>query len=197
MSRIPRMTLIGMYNFDSHLFDDMTMPEDVDKQKVINTLLLAHGERPVLYMDVDFMKTAIKIWAEKWQTSFTRMAEALTAEYNPIHNFDRNEEYDDTINTSSKTVIDTDTTDGTEETVSAMNTSTYQPDRKSESGGTLDSTTDVTGGQAVHHAAHLYGNIGLTRSQEMVLDELRLREENNIYDAIGNMFADELLLYEF
>ena len=95
MSTMQRISLIGLYNYDSHLFDSLSLPEKYDKPTFINSLLLEHGEKCVLYTDPDFMKTAIGIWSNKWGLELSRIFEALTAEYNPIYNYDRYEESSD------------------------------------------------------------------------------------------------------
>lgn len=154
MSTFAKLSLIGLYNYDSHLFDSLTLPDGYDKATFINTLLLEHGEKCVLYTDPDFLKQAFAIWSDKWALELARIYEALTAEYNPIWNYDRNEEWEDhkgtkfnsktdadynnsrTANLQDKTTYNsTDTTeqtvDGTQETQkAAFNSSTYEPDTK-------------------------------------------------------------------
>ena len=95
MSIMQRLTLIGFYNYDATLFDGLELPEGYDKQTFIDSLLLEHGEKLVLYSNPDFMKNAIQVWGRKWSLELGRIYEALTAEYNPLHNYDRHEEYSD------------------------------------------------------------------------------------------------------
>ena len=95
MSIMQRLTLIGLYNYDNKLFDGLSLPEQYDKNTFIDTLLIEHGEKLVLYSDYDFMKYSIGAWGRKWSLELTRIAEALFAEYNPIWNYDRYEEWTD------------------------------------------------------------------------------------------------------
>ena len=95
MSTIQRMTLVGMFNYDSELFAQLTLPEGYDKETYINSLLLEHGEKCVMYTDPEFFKMAVGMWSRKWELELTRIFEALTAEYNPIYNYDRFEEITD------------------------------------------------------------------------------------------------------
>lgn len=95
MSIMQRLTLIGLYNYDSKLFDALQLPEEYDKNTFIESLLIEHGEKLVLYSDLDFMKYSIGAWGRKWSMELTRIAEALQAEYNPIWNYDRYEEWND------------------------------------------------------------------------------------------------------
>ena len=181
MSHTPKLTLIGLYNYDDTLFDSLVLPSPVDHDTAINTILLNYGEAPLTYPDLDFMKTAIGLWSAKYATTIEKIANALEAEYNPIHNYDRTEEYDDTESVESS---------GTsEDKVSAFNASDYQPDAKNESGGKTD--------RKLSHRAHLYGNIGVTTSQEMLRAEVELRVNMNVYDVIADLFYKDFCLYTY
>lgn len=146
MSTIQRLTLIGLYNFDSALFDGLTLPTGYDKSIFIDSLLLEHGEKCVLYTNPDFMKYAIGAWGRKWALELERIYEALTAEYNPVHNYDRYEYYKDTddvdrtvtdkpdysnTQTNDYDIVTEQNTDGTtEHKVSAYNESNYENSSK-------------------------------------------------------------------
>lgn len=106
------MTLIGMYNYDSSLFDLMHLPDNIDSETAINTILQNSGEFEVLYSDLDFMKNMIGHVSHKWYASFKRWSDALELEYNPIYNYDRFEDWTDE-NTNSGTVNRSGTDTGT------------------------------------------------------------------------------------
>lgn len=199
MSHITKMTILGMYEYDEHLFDDLVLPMGLNKDIFINTVMLNYGEKPTLYTSVSFMRTAIEMWGIKWFDSISRIARALSEEYNPIHNFDRHEDYEDNETNNSKTYANgsTETTTSNESTVSAYNSSTYQPDSKNTISASDESINNGSydGTRNLKHNAHLYGNIGVTKSQEMVMDEINLRSNHNVYDAIAELFSSELLLY--
>lgn len=226
MSTMQRLTLIGLSNYDSTLFDNLELPEGYDKETFINSLLLEHGEKCVLYSNPAFMKDAITLWGRKWSLELTRIYEALTAEYDPIYNYDRYEEYTDEekreLNTTSSaghtakdtpnynTVRDTNTSATTERTVSADNSGGYQPDWKETVNG--GKNTDTTSGTTQDltessnqtgkdteskdftHKAHLYGNIGVTTSAQMVTEVVKQRFEYNLYATAARLFANELLI---
>ena len=157
MSTMQRLTLIGIYNYDSTLFDGLTLPDGYDKETFINSLLLEHGEKCILYSNPDFMKSAINAWGRKWSSELARIYAALTAEYNPIHNYDRNEEYTDNEGRklTSSTNAGHKATDSpefdvtresnvdtvTENQISADNSSSYQPESKTIVNGGKDTTT--------------------------------------------------------
>ena len=157
MSTMQRLTLIGFYDWDSTLFDKLTLPEGYDKATFINSLLLEHGEKCVLYANPDFYKDAIGIWSAKWSLELSRIYEALTAEYNPIWNYDRNEEWEDHRGTKYESstnaghkatdspdfTVDNETKKDTttEHKTSADNSSDYQPEWRETTGGGENLTT--------------------------------------------------------
>ena len=90
-----KITLIGMYNYDNTLFDLLSLPEDINKQTLVDNILLRSGEFEVLYPDMDFLKYSIGAWSRKWQRTFDRCRTALNLEYNPLENYDRQETWTD------------------------------------------------------------------------------------------------------
>jgi hypothetical protein len=164
-----RLTLIGLSNYDNTLFDNLVLPDGYDKETFINSLLLEHGEKCVLYSNPAFMKNAIGLWGRKWSLELARIYEALTAEYDPIYNYDRYEEYTDEekreLNTSSNAghtasdspnynddvtndydvVTESNRDSTTEDQVSADNASGYQPEHKTiVNGGKSTQSNDGT-----------------------------------------------------
>lgn len=162
MSTSARLTLIGLYNYDNTLFDGLTLPDGYDKNTFIDTILLEHGEKCVIYPDLDFMKYSIGALGRKWYHELERIYTTLTDNYNPLHNYDRTETYFDQIygqnseastgwkgggstrtnkpeyyneqvtDSTSETVTDAKTT----EKVSAFNSASYEPSKETtENGG--------------------------------------------------------------
>lgn len=189
MSTMQRLTLIGMYDYDNSLFDNVNLPDGYNKQDFIDALLLEHGEKCVQYTDVDFMKYSLGVVSRKWYSELSRIYEALRAEYNPIWNYDRNEEYHDT---TGGEINNTQPESATQErTVAAFNSDSYEPDSKDTS-NIGHTQTNSTG--SIDHEAHLWGNIGVTTSAAMVAEEVALRMKNNLYSIAGRIFANELLI---
>ena len=139
------MTLAGLYNWDETLFDAMIFPKNADKQNFIDSLILSYGSCEPLYPDWDFMKnSAIPAWSIKWKSSIEKVYDLLEKlEYNPVENYDRQENWSDSPNITRETQLSgTDTnkqtagqgsttkqtgTDTNEQKVSAFNSSEYDP----------------------------------------------------------------------
>lgn len=202
MSTFAKITLIGMYNYDNTLFDGLELPEGYNKETFIDSLIMEHGEKCVLYSDFNYLKACISAWGRKWSLELSRIYEALTAEYNPIWNYDRNEEYTDTGKSTDKPDyenLNTQKSAGTvENQISADNSSTYQPEGKTISDmGSISQTVKGTRSNVeskLEHKAHLWGNIGVTTSASMVTEVVEQRMKYNLYETATKLFANELLI---
>ena len=89
-----KLTLIGMYNWDSSILDNFSAPtefsaDDIETLKM--NLLSEVGEFEVLYSDFDFLKAMIGFWSKKNKPVWDHLYETTQYEYNPIHNYDRTE----------------------------------------------------------------------------------------------------------
>ena len=111
-----KITLIGLYNFDNRLFDNLTFPDGIDKEIAVNEILIRSGEFEVLYPDLEFNKFQIGRWGVKHYRTFEKWIRALNIDYEPLENYDRIEEWTDkntgtqtTKNTGTQTVDNTGT----------------------------------------------------------------------------------------
>lgn len=141
MSIMQRLTLIGLYNYDNKLFENLSLPDAYDKDVFIESLMIEHGEKLVLYSDYDFMKYSIGAWGRKWNLELERIAEALKAEYNPIWNYDRYEEIND-VNNKSHDLNTKNNIDSVSETGSNVNnTSDTVTNTNNSQSGSSDTNT--------------------------------------------------------
>ena len=85
------MSLIGLYNYDDSLFDNLELPDGMDAELVTNNILMECAELEVIYPDFAFMKTAIGTWSANEVEIWKKVREMELAEYNPIENYDRYE----------------------------------------------------------------------------------------------------------
>lgn len=220
-----KMTMLGMYNYDDSLFDGLVLPEAINKDVAVNEILIRCGEFEVVYPDIEFTKQLITHWGAKHMRTFQKWIDALNIEFDPLYNYDRFEEYEDnrthknntkatnSSTMSSKSSTDTTTTNDVtlSHDVSAYDSATYQPRDKEVTDGTTgvsgtgssssdvsgSDNVDVNGNEVIKHTAHLYGNIGVTTSTQMLEDFIRV-ERFNIYEQIADIFVDEfcICIYE-
>lgn len=200
-----KMTLIGMNIFMSNMNDDLfknlSLPEGLDKSTLTNNILLRGGEFEVAYSDPTAMQSIIGIWSNKMQPTFTRWVKALAIDYAPLENYDRIEHWTDETTgegtSESNGSVDTTTGDTSELTKSAYDQSTYSPYEKTINDGTVGTTTSDTTGTTMsndsEHNGRIHGNIGVTTSQQMLVQELELGYWN-VYEKITELFLQEFVI---
>ena len=202
-----RISLLGFYGLYEpqgiDLFEFLSLPEGYDKETFINTLFLDYGDKGVLYTNPDMFRHMIGAWSNKWAIELARLYKTLTDDYEPLWNIDRYEKVQDkeNENASGRTTATSNETDAntTENTVSAYNSSNYEPHDKTQYNGTIGQTASGTSADERHkglsHDGHYYGNGGITMSQQMAEAEIKLREKYNLYHEACKLFSQDLLLY--
>lgn len=197
-----KLTLFSVYNYcRSHgidLFESFdTLNPEVDKNTLIGKIMLRGGEFGVVYADPSFMKEAIGVWSAEWSHTIDRWLKIQNEEYNPLHNYDRHEEYTDTSteeshNSGSSTGDDNATNTESKRTYdSADMKDVAQSGNISHSG--LTSNADMNGKKEFNHSAHLYGNIGVTTASQLQI-EARAAERWSLYDNIAGLFINEFCI---
>ena len=200
-----KLTLIGcnafFQNIGDDLFKGLTLPTGLVKKTLTDNILLQGGEFEVLYSDPWALQNFISVWADREQATFQRWVDALAIEYAPLENYDRHEDWTDTLNSDGtpRTTGTNDTsTSGTVTTdVSAYDSSSYQPKDKVTSSETIDNDTTENNTSTLDnegvHTGRIHGNIGVTTSQQMLESELDLGYWN-IYSRITDMFLKEFCI---
>lgn len=209
----------ALLDWDNTLFDNMSLPEDVSLEDVVDHIIFKYGDAPLFSPDPAVMKYYITKWSARRLSQWVRFKNAIEEEYNPLENYDRTEETTDYLTHGHKIVTNDDlkhgetiTTDDDlthghtlENQISADNASTYQPDAKSiNSGidqrdiseghsGTDERDLDEThsGQDKRDYNSHIHGNIGVTTSQQMLQSELDLIPRLDLLDFIADDFHSE------
>lgn len=108
------------YTLDPTIFDNLVVPTQINKNDLIENILLETMELETLYPDPDVISKAVEIWSKNRLHSWQRIADALYNTYNPFVNFTRDE-----LRTSTYTPGLT-TTDRKEYTPGLTNTDSEQ-----------------------------------------------------------------------
>ena len=168
-----KMTLNGLYDYgqlrNDDLFEDMILPDHLDKEVVLNSILIECGELPVMWADYPFLKNQIRVWFKRKKPIFDKMVELMEAEFNPLYNYDRYEEYED-----SETEKGSATSSGSGNATNTNAATSYESEtfkntdkQTSQSSNSANSSSDNK--RDLKHSAHLFGNIGITTSVDMLL----------------------------
>lgn len=183
------MSLLGLYQWDNSIMDDISLPNGVDLELLKNTLLRECAELEILYSNPTFLKEALAIWSSTELDTWIRLQEAFTISYNPIWNVDGTEveveEHDLTIQANGNT--------NNTNNVTGYNSNTFQPSESSDGSSNM-ATTDMG---TITRTKTRGGNIGVTMSQQLLEKELEVRPKLNIYRYITEDFKNRfcLLIY--
>ena len=165
-----KITTVGFYQYmnayNNDLFGLLNLPPGIDKDTLVNNILLRGGEFEVVYSNPDFYKSAIGLWSNKHYRTFEKWINALNIDYNPLENYDRMEEWSDSgSRTNTGTVSDSGIrkNTGTQSTessskdnfkesgnstssdeISAYNSNSFQNDKKNTTNSSNSSETNTT-----------------------------------------------------
>lgn len=146
---------------DIDIFEGVAVPAPLNAETVKSAIMIRCGLLTPVYGEPEVFRESIRLWFKVKQWTFEHLIKIVQAEYSPIENFDRYEDYSDENSgqetearsgkyTDTHSGTDKEVTDGsystadeekknnnhtTENTVSAFNSTGYQADtRVTESG---------------------------------------------------------------
>ena len=153
-----KITTVGFYQYmnayNNDLFGLLNLPPGIDKNTLINNILLRGGEFEVIYSNPDFYKSAIGLWSNKHYRTFEKWINALNIDYNPLENYDRMEEWTDSgtrtntgtqsTNTTGKDNLTGSGNSTNTDEISAYNSASFQNDKKNTTNSSNSSETNTT-----------------------------------------------------
>lgn len=216
------LSIIGLYNHDESIFDNLSLPDGVDVDTVKESILMECAELELLYPDFDFMKNAIGVWCAKEAPFWEKVHEMETAEYNPIENYDR---YDTEVETTDRAhdknannvvsgttknkANDISVENGyNRELVAGFDSDTPKLNNETLTNNTGNSNTESeTTGQTAQlnteknkenenrvKSLHSHGNIGVTTVAQMMKEMINVLPEVNTVSVIVNSFKQRFCL---
>ena len=211
---MPRITLWGFYQYDPTLFDDIVLPDGIDKENLVSEIMRNSGDLYPYHQIPEYLKSNINYWFARRLFDFERMYEALRTEYSPIENYDRKEnikrDYENSGSDKASTTLGSTTTSSNvgsndnENKVSAYNETDYTNREKdtqsynstvTNTGSGTDTTQTEYGLKRKEvEDIRVHGNIGVTTSQQMIESEMSLRAKYDIYKIISREFEREFLV---
>lgn len=220
------LTLTQLYDLATSenidMFEGLILPagSPLDRDTVINSILMHCGLNYPNFADPKIMKSAITVWSAQNQYTFEHVAKIYEAEYSPIENYDR---YED-MNTNRDRTMDDDTTSNNEKTetitggntvtndlteahsgkdstvdenkTSAYDDSNYQPDNKS--------TSDLTHGEKITNTGTVTTDTSSTKrdssivtNNKDVIENEKTTQNNHIRGNIGVVTATAMQEAEY
>lgn len=176
------LSILGLYNWDNTIFDDLTVPAQVDKDDLVKNILLEFAELEVLYPDPSIMKEAIEKWSDIRLAAWQKMATVLYTVYDPFVNIKRDE---------NRTITETRNLAGSStgtDKVNAFNETTLV-DRSQEQLYTSDTGTITT-----QEYYHVEGDSAITDAQDVLRKEMDVRIAYDLNRIILDEFKSRFLL---
>lgn len=91
------ITLMGFYRYNQHLFDGFEFPPDTFRKDLFTGCLIRRWGMQCPYIQAyEELEEQIGMWSLEQAENFKMLYDAFTAEYNPIHNYDRTEDLRET-----------------------------------------------------------------------------------------------------
>lgn len=203
----------AIIDYDNTVFDNLTLPDDINdddtKALLIDTILYKYGDAPLFSPDPSVVKYYIGRWSSRRAPLWDRYYKAVTADYDPLSNYDRTEKrelthgkkvtYGGTVTDStSGTITDTpsgsvkvEKDDTTTENVSAYNSSTWEPSKQSVlDGETNTSYTNYKEERSFtnYQEQRTYNNSDTNSGKDS--------EETHTYGNIGVTTSQQMLISE-
>lgn len=208
-----KMTLIGMEAFlnpEHSVFENLELPEGINKDDLIGAITLRCQEFELLYSDPDFMTAAVTLWSKKYYWTFNKWITVMNKQYDALYNKDYYEDVTDTHQGSSQSSGNSQTINDLRSEIDATNEhsekaynsgSTFVPTVKDDTDsvttdtGTVSGTASNTASDSYTkgHTYHGYGNIGITSAQELFQKEIDVARFN-LMDQIADLFCQEFCI---
>lgn len=204
------LSIMGMYEYDNTVFDGFNAPSYTDddnlihtlnRDDVINNILLQCAELELVYPSVQMMKFAIGVWSASNSRTWDKLYKSMFLDYNPIWNVDATETETETnerdisrqhTGANNETVNLTDT-----ESVQGFNTNTWSDARKNVNSGS--DNVAITNNETVNddneriNSKRRTGNIGVTASQDLIKKEREI-SDFSIIEYITQSFKERFCL---
>ena len=216
-------TLIEILADEATLFAGLTLPSGMDASKLTQIIIDRSGELFPWIQASGRLKTAITNWSAIRAADWTRILNVLAETYNPLDNYRREELGSEEIamhkgskrSNNYKDVYKPGTTvtntghvvayDSGTEAETGKSVSTPSGDGDERSGLAADNYEIIEDLDGTHYDKNVHsftgrvtqGNVGVTRTQDMLADEVRVRMEYNLYELIAGEFETKFLMLYF
>lgn len=165
------LSILGLYQREPTLFDELELPGDMNKDVLIDSILYEAASLEAYYPDPNFMKFMIGRWSFMNQSIWQKLYDTTVLEYNPIYNYDRTEEW-----TENEKMLDGRTAASTE--TETRNLKTGETSRTDSNGdvtttGTMKTELNVSG----------YNEVTFTPSEETIETPDTMTSNNVIVDG--------------
>lgn len=213
-------TLFDLLTEEPTLFAGLALPTGMNVSILQQLIEDDCGQLCPWVQNAARLKTDIGNWCTYRGPAWTKAYAALTEVYDPLHNYNREEVGSEEIahhhgtkrsnafkdtNTPGTTITTIGSVvayDSSEETETGQSVSSPSGDGDVRVGLAADNYETVEDLDATHYDKDVHsftgritrGNIGVTKSQDMVKDEVALRMETELYELICGEFESKFMI---
>lgn len=192
--------------YDNDLFNDIMLPEGIDHDTVVNTILSESALNTPMYPEHDLFKMMIQNFFRKYYNNFERYNRAMNEEYTPNENYRKTDErtirdnVNKVQNLDGKQVNSLNENGDSENFRMAFDSGEYKKTDRGTSRTTNNdtytqndkTTTDSNRNGTIITSSH--GLTGVYTNQRLVEDEVKLRAKYNVYKYISDLFYEEFMI---
>lgn len=80
------ISVLGLYNYDNTVFDDFVIPEELDKETLIEEIMARFAELEVIYPNPITFKRVIGFWSKSRLANWQHLYDTTMYKYNPLNN---------------------------------------------------------------------------------------------------------------
>ena len=59
------LSILGLYNYDTSIFENLTLPDELDAATAIDSIVFDNAELEIMYPEPDTMKYLIGLWSRR------------------------------------------------------------------------------------------------------------------------------------
>lgn len=186
-------TFRSLFSYDNTLFDGAKIPENINKETLIEIILERCGDNEVLYDNPHILKVMINAFFESGYYKYKGLADSTEYDYEPLVNYDLTitETRNRTDNRNRN--LESEAEGKTETKVSAYDSDGYKPERQGTDNttGTEKETENNTGEETI--TRNEKGD-NSARSTQYMINEQRNILNFNVYYVIASDFEDEITI---
>lgn len=220
---LPTITLNDLMRYNDALFNDILLPDDVNGELLVNTILMQYGEMAVVCTDWEILKKSIDHWFMTHSIQLDRLYRDYSVSYDPLYNKEYHVEETRTpdlrkdSNTTGNSSSVTNSNDNGSFNNSGTNTRAYEGFQSSgfhdverdtpvnsgsnhndsqinSNGNSTSKVTETeTGTETIKR--HEYGNVSAITAAQIIKHDLNLWNEFSFYDIAAKLWAvDNMIL---
>lgn len=192
------LTLSGLLDWDSEVLEglDFCITNFVDNGAIKNRVVYECGMLECVHQNPETLKQAVVQWVAVNNRRWSRLYETTLYKYDPISNYDRTEEWEDT-NEESENQTGSGSNSGNGSSMHNVGAYNNEMQKATEDSATSSSSYNGTGSKetkkTAKHRARIFGNIGVTTTQEMIEAERRV-VSFDISGIIANEFRQQFCI---